>query len=390
MPQRISDPEKVLQHLQQIEARSARFGELLELLQETANKFKGFEETYRLSAAGFEEIQQSFDGLKSDNEDVVRRCNELETAVGRLHERASKVLSLVQQETENVRPTLEAELKRHSQQVAGVLGNVTARANASERDFGEFLARSKDAVSELQGQIRRDAKAALEDNKNELRAWWNTAKEALELRANDVSELQNQVAEAVSALRSALDAFEGCVQERANNALEGLRVGLDKWKKEFDDAHSREFDHALEGLRAELEKWRREFEDEQFRKLDHVIQTYNLVEARVKSYEGRVEAMEKSVAESAEAVQACVSQLGDLKGSWEDAKQGLEKLIADSNARCETLLQESRDKSERDIRSTQITFGRKLRGMRILVAGLALLTASAVGLAAYALWRGMP
>lgn len=267
MDKRISDPDSVLQQLEQIEARGVRFCQLLDTLEKTARRFKEFEDSY-------EHIQIDFQEIKN-----------LADRVGTEHDEASRVLASVRKEGKQIRPTLDTELTR----------------------------------------LREELVKAREDNRRELRLWLSSADKSIDSYAKTLHGLEQKVEQAVSRLGEALDKFENSARERADRALEGLRLELSEWKKKF--------------------------EDEQFRKLDHVIQTYNLVDGRVKSYEGRVDNVEKFFAE--------------VSGELGKTVQGLVSQVTEQRK----------------------VVDQTLENLRMALGALGFLALLAIGLAAYAIWK---
>lgn len=188
MRKKLSNIDTVLERFEQIEAESAKFTQMLEMLNELTQRLKGFEKIYYLNEASFRKMYRTFQQM--------------------------------------------------------------------ENKFAYF------------SQQHREQTRAL-------------------------TEIQKRSSESIGRVETTLGQFEQSVQQRATKALKEIRK--------------------------ELETWKEEFEQKQFSKLDQVLQTYKLIEMRVKSYETRINEMEKSW-------KGVTNELEQARSERDQLQQSIEKL----------------------------------------------------------------
>ena len=147
---------------------------------------------------------------------------------------------------------------------------------ATAEKFKSFEAHYQMICDQL-ATIKRDGQAINSDQETAIR------------HANETSEnlrgLGDDVDEGLKRLHRTLDEFEQSAEARATSALGELRNNL-------SELHN-------------------SFESKQFSKLNNVIQTYDLMERKVKNYETRVEASETSLEESRNSLTKGIESLAD-------------------------------------------------------------------------------
>jgi chromosome segregation ATPase len=291
MKERISDPDAVMKRLEQVEAESSKFSELLKQLAEIVNRFKGFEDGYERIKSGFEGIQQSFSGLSEANEAARNRCASEAQNVAELRQ----ALQAWQRDFDKSQEHQKAHLTDLQEKVSHAVAVVPQTLDSFEHSANDRL------------------KSALQTMEKDLEQWKQGFTNQAESQANELGDLRAKVIAAVKLLNQKLDEF----RQSADHKLE---VGF-------------------ESVRSDLEALQKKFEQEQFRKLDDAVQAYNLMRMRVENYEGRVEKAE----ESCKALADGFKQLeNSFRNEVAAVKEAVESIKEEARGKLEALRRKQR------------------------------------------------